>query len=179
MNEKKDSKKTKAPVSKKTTSKKPPLTKEEQLKRKLKKAENEIVGIKDQLLRTAAELDNYRKRTERDFTRIAENAQGEIIRDILPIIDDLERSLKTTSKKDDKHFIEGIELIFQKLLSSLKARGLEPIDAVGKPFDVNCHDALLLMEKKGKAPGIVLEQHEKGYVWKGRVLRHAKVVVSK
>lgn len=154
--------------------------KEEHLRRKLKEADGEIETLKDRLLRTAAELDNFRKRTEREISQVIQNANGELIRGILPIIDDLERSLKSTQNRGGgKEFRKGVELIYQKLMAVLRDYGLESMESMGKAFDVEQHDALLQIERKGASPGMVIEEHEKGYLFRGRVLRHAKVVVSK
>jgi len=154
--------------------------KAEQLKAALAQREEECIAVKDQLLRLAAEMDNYRKRSERERNEFVLNANAGLIRDILPIIDDFERSLKSSGKKEsDPEFRKGIELIFQKMLDYLKKRGLEEMHAQGETFDVDLHDALLQQEKKGVKPGLVLEEHEKGYLFNGRVLRHAKVIVSK
>ena len=162
--------------STRTASKTP---KENPLREKLKEAEDQIQSLNDRLLRTAAELDNYRKRTEREIARIIQNANEGLIKDLLPVLDDFERSLKLDQNRDDKGFREGLELIYQKLLSTLQSRGLEPMVSVDQPFDVDRHDALLQVEKKGKPSGVVLEEHEKGYLLNSRVLRHAKVLVSK
>jgi molecular chaperone GrpE len=170
----KSQKKSKPPVKKKT-----PTAKESKLREDLKRAGQEIDALKDQLLRTAAELDNYRKRTEREYSQLVDQANRNLILDILPAIDDLERSLKTHPKQDGREFREGIEMIHTKLLTILRNRGLEPLDTLGKPFDVEQHDAILQLEKDGEDPNIILEEIEKGYVLNGRVIRHAKVVVSK
>jgi len=154
--------------------------KEERLQKKLKEAEKEIEVLKDRLLRTAAELDNFRKRTEREISQIIQNANERLIKDILPVIDDLERSLKLSQKgKNEKEFLSGVELIYQKLMSVLRSYGLDPMESENKEFDVQQHEALLQMEKEGTPPGMVVEEHEKGYLLNGKVLRHAKVVVSK
>lgn len=153
------------------------LKKTEPLQKRLNQAEEEIRALKDRLLRSAAELDNYRKRTERQFAQIVESTRGEVIKDILPVIDDLERSLKSGQK--GKAFFKGVELIYQKLTAILRNRGLAPMESVGMAFDVERHDALLQVEKEGVPSGIVLEEHEKGYLLNGNVLRHTRVVVSK
>lgn len=178
MSEKRDSSKSgKKEARKRSSTKTPQQKREDKLRKKLKQSEGEIVSLKDRLLRAAAELDNYRKRTEREFARIVQNANGELIKDILPVIDDLERFLKSSRKA--KEFHEGVELIYQKLLAILGNRGLVPMESVGKAFDVEQHDALLQMEKNGELSSIVIEEHEKGYLLRDKVLRHAKVVVSK
>lgn len=165
--------------SKSPAKKKTPLRKEAQLKEKLKQARQEIDLLKDRLLRTAAELDNFRKRTEKALSQRIGQANLELILDILPVIDDLERSLKTSPTEGGHDFRRGIEMIYEKWLSILRNRGLESLEALGQPFDVEMHDALLQIEKEGEPPNIVLEVIEKGYALNGRVIRHAKVVVSK
>jgi molecular chaperone GrpE len=156
------------------------IIKEQKLKKKLKECEKEIENLKDRLLRTAAELDNFRKRTERDVSQIIQNANQELIRSLLPIIDDFDRSLKFDHKKQkEEDFRQGIELIYKNLYDILVKAGLEPMESVGQPFDFEKHDALLQVEKKDTEPGMVVEEHEKGYLLNGRVLRHAKVIVSK
>ena len=136
--------------------------------------------MKDQLLRTAAELDNYRKRTEREIAMIIQNANKELIINLLPVVDDLERSLKISQKEttaEDLH--KGVELIYQKVMSLLQNQGLKPMESIGMPFDVDVHDALMQIEKKGADSNIIIEEHGKGYFLNDQVLRHAKVVVSK
>ena len=92
-------------------------------------------------------------------------------------MDDLERSLKTGHQSGELR--QGVELILKKLLKLLEDEGVRPIESVGKPFDVAYHDALLQVENEAVAPGMVMEEHEKGYCLNDRVLRHAKVIVSK
>ena len=158
----------------------PKSKKELSLSKKLKLAEKEIQTLKDQLLRSIAELDNYRKRTEREFSQIIQNANAELLKDVLSIVDDFDRSLKTTQENGSvAEFRKGIELIYQKLMTIIKKYGLEPMESIGTPFDVDRHDALLLVEKEGIESGKVIEEHEKGYLLNGQVLRHAKVIVSK
>ena len=134
---------------------------------------------KDLYLRLAAEADNVKKRLIRETAQSVLFANAELIKTILPVIDDLERSLKYSNDTSPDEFRTGVELIHKKILSILSGAGLEALDAVGKPFDVDEHDALLQVEKEGVGPGVVLEEHEKGYRFHGKVIRHAKVVVSK
>jgi molecular chaperone GrpE len=153
---------------------------EERLRRKLREAKEENAVLKDRLLRTAAEMDNMRKRTQRELSRMVQEAGEGVLRDILPILDDLERSLKTAEDNENgQEFRKGVELIHQKMLAVITNHGLKPMESEGKPFDVNLHDALMQVKKKGVPPGIVIEEHIKGYLLNDKVLRHAKVVVSK
>ncbi len=139
------------------------------------KQENET--LRNQLLRTLAEMDNMRKRLEKERIQWQDAANADLLLAILPVVDDLERSLKTD--QNDASFREGISLIVQKLNKTLADKGVSPMDAQGQPFDVDQHDALMQLEKEDVESGTVIEEYEKGYLLHGRVLRHAKVLVSK
>jgi molecular chaperone GrpE len=135
--------------------------------------------LRDQLLRKAAEFENYRRRTKEENSQIIFRANESLIRDLLPVVDDLERSIKAkASIKDVASFASGIELVYAKLLRILEKRGLTPIDVQGKPFDVDYHDALVQIPTDKTAPGIIMDEIERGYMFNDRVLRHAKVVVA-
>ena len=181
MSEKKDTKKQKkAGDTKKTKPSASKISSQQKVHDKLKKAQAEIVQMNDRLLRSAAELENVRKRAARDIEQIIKKANENLIRDILPVLDDFERSLKTSQQEDaQEEFCTGMTLIHQKLCSILRNYGLEPMESVGREFDVDLHDALLQVEKKGTPSNQVVEEHEKGYLLNGQVLRHTKVVVSK
>ena len=153
-------------------------SKEEQLKKKLRLAREETQKFKDQLLRTAAEHDNYKKRTEREGAQIIQKANEKLILELLPAVDDIERSLKS-NHQNEEDILSGLKLIQQKLMTVLVNAGVEPMESIGQPFDVDKHDALLQVDKKDSNPDIVVEEHEKGYLLNGRVIRHAKVIVSK
>ena len=151
-----------------------------QIKQKLAKQEQANADLKDRLLRTAAELENLRKRTEREKSELVFNANARLIRELLPVLDDFERSLKISGNRIQlADFLKGVEYIHQKLLETLQAYGLAPMKSDGERFDVEKHDALLLQEKKGVESDMVIETYEKGYTLHDRVLRHAKVIVSK
>jgi molecular chaperone GrpE len=141
--------------------------------------ERSVSQYKDQLLRKAAEFDNFKKRTEAEYLERIRYASESLIEDLLPVIDDLERSLKAgKGKSADEVFYSGIELVYQKFLKILASRGMKPYDSLGKPFDTARHDALMQMSKAGVPPDTVIEEVEKGYMLHDKVLRHAKVVVS-
>ena len=145
--------------------------------------QTELETIKDQFLRKVAEFDNYRKRTEREFSNLILNANEKLILEMLPILDDLERSLKAIQASpatvSGTTFFQGVELIYNKLIKELETQGLEAMDPIGKEFDVDQHDALMQLENKEFPPHTVIDQHEKGYLLNGKVIRHAKVIVSK
>jgi molecular chaperone GrpE len=146
---------------------------------RLVKLEEELAGEKDRFLRAAADLDNFRKRTERDKARLVLNANADLIRQLLPIVDDLDRSLKKPSDEDAGAFREGIELIRQKLEGVLKNHGLEVMETKGQPFNVDLHEAVMQVADPHAAPDTVVDEYEKGFMLNDRVLRHAKVVVNR
>lgn len=149
-------------------------------KKDIKKLKEELETIKDQYLRVLAEFDNYKKRRERDFIAMRDNANVALIEELLPILDDFERSLNTKgTKRSLKLFIEGTELIFTKLKSMLERQGLMFIDSVEKPFDPELHEAIMQIEDKNHPPNTVIEDVVKGYMLRDRVIRHSKVIVSK
>jgi molecular chaperone GrpE len=168
--ETKEIKQKKAPAKKKTN----------QLTAELNKLKEEKEELHDQLLRKIAEFDNYRKRTEREYLDRVLNANERLISNLLPVIDDMERSLAhARENKDYKSLIEGSELIYKKLRSLLEKEGLEPLESVGQEFDPDKHDALMQMESEDVKSGHVLDQHLKGYTLNGKVIRHAQVIVAK
>ncbi len=144
---------------------------------KEQKEKNEY--LKDTLLRARAELDNFKKRTEKQVLQVVENANADLIKKMLPIIDDLERSLDSEHEKSkDREFRKGIELIYKNLMKILEGKGLEQMHTKGESFDVDLHDAIMQVKKEGIESGVVVDEHQKGYFLNGNVLRHAKVVVS-
>jgi molecular chaperone GrpE len=147
--------------------------------KRLAEAEQQAEYYKDLLLRKVADFDNFKKRLENDSASGLKYAKAEIIQDLLPVIDDLERSLKLSKdRRESEPFVKGIELIYQKLTKFLDAQGVKEIESLGKEFDVHYHDALLQVPRNDVPPHVVIEVVEKGYSLDDRVLRHAKVVVS-
>jgi molecular chaperone GrpE len=146
---------------------------------KLAEYEQQIAQLKDQLLRKAAEFDNYKRRTENDFLTFTKYASENVIVQLLPVLDDLNRSLKTGKPASgDDPFYKGIEMIAAKFLKVLLAQGLKPIDCVGKEFSVDYHDALLQVPRTDVPPHTIVEEVEKGYLLHDKVIRHAKVIVA-
>ncbi len=177
MEKMKDSSANAKKASKKVTEKKPTQT---QLKKELAQTKKEVELIKEKYLRTIADWENYKKRTNREIACVSERAKADLIKDLLPVIDDFERSLtiaKTSGQADET--LKGVEMIFRNFLSILKNSGLEPIKSLGEPFNVDTHDAMMLVEKEGVESGRVVDIHETGYLYNGKVLRHAKVIVSR
>jgi molecular chaperone GrpE len=156
-----------------------PVSPLEQLRRELEEAARSAEAYKDQFLRKAAEFENYKRRSETEYLNTVRNANEGLITALLPIVEDLTRSLKSGSKETDgEAFYRGVELIYQKLMKILEGQGLAPFDSSGKPFDVNYHDALLQVARDDVPPGTVVEEIARGYKLNDRVLRHAKVIVS-
>jgi len=134
---------------------------------------------KDQVLRRAAELENFKRRSETEFAAIIRNANENLLTALLPVLDDFDRSLKASADSTDRESLRrGIELIAQKLAKVLEREGLVPFESVGQPFDVAYHDALLQLPRSDVPPHTVIEEVERGYKLREKVLRHAKVVVS-
>lgn len=138
----------------------------------------------ERYLRLAAEFDNFRKRTARQFSEIIQSANVELILEILDVLDDFHRALDSAESDKDKrksketgNILKGMELIYHKFMSALKARGVEPMKALKKPFDPVYHEAVMQSpaeEQEGTVIGIVAP----GYLMNGKVIRHAKVVVA-
>ena len=141
--------------------------------------QNEGAYFKDLFLRKAAELENYKKRVQQESSLLTRFANEDLLQSVLPVVDDLERSLKSGKEHEDlASFSRGIELIYQKLLKVLETQGVKPFESLGKEFDVAYHDALLQVPRADVPPHRVVEVVEPGYMYHDRVLRHAKVIVS-
>lgn len=146
---------------------------------KIKNLEKEIETYKDRYLRKAAEFENYKRRVENDQLSLIKYAAESLILKLLPLVDDFERSLyHIQDAKDVESIKDGIKLVYEKLMKMLADQGVKPIEAVGKPFDVNFHEAVMQKKANDVPPHTVLEEIEKGYTYKDRVIRHSKVVVS-
>jgi len=136
----------------------------------------EKADFKDRWLRTLADFDNFRRRAERDRSEYVQFAAMELVRDLIPILDDLRRAVQAETA--DKEYAKGIELIDQRLLETLKKAGLEPIEAAGKPFDPNLHQAVDRAQSEELPDQTVLEEYQSGYNFKGKLLRPAMVKVA-
>ena len=132
--------------------------------------------LKDRLLRALADFDNFRRRAERDRSEYVQFAAMEMVRDLIPILDDFRRAVKVETA--DKEYAKGIELIDQRVFETLKKAGLEPIEAAGKRFDPNLHQAVDRVQSKELPDQTVLEEYQSGYNFKGKLLRPAMVKVA-
>ena len=135
----------------------------------------------DKMLRNQADLENTRKRLDREKQEFVKFANEGLIFDLLNVLDDLERTvdLAESSKEDLSAFLKGVEMILAHLYEMLKNHGVKPIEAEGKIFDPNFHEALMQVENKELPEHTIIEVLQKGYLIHGRMLRTAKVKVSK
>ncbi len=148
--------------------------------KELEKLRKEVEFWKDKAQRTAAEFDNYRKRKEKETAESWKLATEDIVKKLLPVIDDFERSLDAANTNDNYEALkQGVELIYQSLKRLLEAEGVHEMDAQGQEFNPEYHEALMQMEKEGTPENIVLDVHQKGYILGEKIIRPAKVVVSK
>ncbi len=145
----------------------------------LEDLQKQIDQYKDMLLRKAAEFDNYKRRIENETANIVKYANESLVEELLPVVDDFERSLKHSKESSDYDaLVKGITLIHQKLLKVLDGIGVKSFETVGKEFNVDYHDALMQMPRTDVTPHTVIEEIEKGYMMNDKVVRHAKVIVS-
>ncbi len=151
-----------------------------QLQEKINELEKSLADLNDKYLRLFSEFDNYRKRTNKERLELIKSASEEIIVDLLPVIDDFERGIKSMESHDAlKTSIDGVKLIYNKMMGILKKKGLEPIESIGKPFDTDFHEALTNIPAPSEdLKGKVVDEIEKGYLLNGKVIRFAKVVVG-
>jgi molecular chaperone GrpE len=145
--------------------------------RRLENAEAERDTLKDQVLRARAEFDNFRKRMAREAERVRKTAAEQLITDLLPVLDHLEMALLHANDASGG-LAEGVGMVVRQFRDTLGRHGLEPIDALDRPFDPNVHEAVMQREDPGVPHGTVLEEFQRGYQLGGQVLRPSKVVVS-
>lgn len=151
----------------------------ENLEDRIAVLEQEINQYKELALRKAAEFENYKRRTENDQLNLLKYAAESLIIKLLPTIDDLERSLEHMTEEIDVQKIkEGIQLVYNKFMKTLDEQGVKKMESIGKPFSVEFHEALMQRADDSVPPHTVIDELETGYMYKDRVIRHAKVIVS-
>jgi len=134
----------------------------------------------DRLVRKTAEFDNYRKRTDRERIQLSEAAAADLLQELLPLVDDMERALKADAGSEATEAIRrGVELIHKQLVETLRKRGVTPIDALGADFDPHFHMAVSYEPAEGRRDGEVVEEFRRGYMLGDRLLRPAMVKVAK
>jgi molecular chaperone GrpE len=163
---------------KSSTSKKRGRSKSE---KEIEKLKEQIEELNDKYLRLYSEFDNYRKRTAKERIELQKSASKDLIVALLPVLDDFERAIKAFEEHNlSDEAKKGIELIYNKLMATLRQRGLEPMDAKGKDFDTDFHEAITEIPAPGdEMKGKVVDVIQRGYLLNGKVLRYAKVVVGK
>lgn len=148
-------------------------------KEKKDKKDARIEELTDRLQRQMAEFDNFRKRTEKEKSTMYEIGSKSVIEKILPVIDNFERGLAAVSddQKEDA-FVEGMEKIYRQFLDTLGEIGVKPIEAVGQEFDPNFHNAVMHIEDEDAEDNTVVEEFQKGYMYRDNVVRHSMVKVA-
>ena len=148
-------------------------------KKKKEKWEEKIEELEDRVKRQMAEFDNFRKRTEKEKSHMYEVGARDVIEKILPVVDNFERGLATVpeDQKNDP-VIDGMDKIYRQLMTVLTDLGVEPIEAVGKEFDPNFHNAVMHVEDEELGENMVAEEFQKGYLYKDTVIRHSMVKVA-
>jgi molecular chaperone GrpE len=143
----------------------------------LARAQRERDEYLDLARRTQADFENYRKRAAREAAAAGERAKSGLVRELLPIVDNLERALKSAGD-GEQHLAEGVRLVHSELIAVLERNGVEQFDPAGERFDPTEHEALSMRDQDGAESGLVLDVVEKGYRTNGSILRPARVVVS-
>ena len=175
-----EEKEAKASETDKETEKSEDAGKKEKAPEKKKDPKDEKIDeLNDKLRRSMAEFDNYRKRTDKEKSAMYEIGAKDVIEKILPIVDNFERGLNTIPE-DAKGtaFAEGMEKIYKQFVKTLDDLGVKPIEAVGKPFDPNFHNAVMHVEDENLGENVVAAELQKGYTYKEAIVRHSMVQVA-
>ncbi|MCC8065870.1 MAG: nucleotide exchange factor GrpE [Clostridiales bacterium] len=148
-------------------------------KKKKDKKDQQIEELTDRVQRQMAEFDNFRKRSEKEKASMFEVGAKSVLEKILPTVDNFERGFAglDEAQKDDA-FVQGMEKVYRQLLTSLEGIGVKPIEAVGQPFDPNFHNAVMHVEDEEAGENIVVEEFQKGYLYRDSVIRHSMVKVA-
>ena len=150
------------------------------LTKQLEEKDIELAEMKDKFLRLFAEFDNYKKRTIRERLELMKTAAQDTISDLLPILDDFDRAKQSSDNENtDEQFSDGVTLVYNKLYSVLKSKGLEQMETNGEVFNPEFHEAITKIPTPNEdMKGKVIDTIEKGYVLKDKIIRYAKVVVG-
>lgn len=147
----------------------------------LERLRQDLAAAQEQVLRKAAEFQNYRRRTEEEKRLMVDIGKSSVIERLLDVVDDFARMIEASEKQEASgdSLRTGVEMIYRKLMEELKKLGVEPIETVGKPFDENTQEAIMRQPApEGTEPGTVLHEAQRGYMMNDRVLRHARVIVA-
>lgn len=170
---------TKEEVEEKETSEEQPKEeKKSKSKKKKDKKDEQIEELQDQVKRQMAEFDNFRKRTEKEKNQMFEVGAKSIIEKILPVVDNFERGLASIPEEEQgSAFVDGMNMIYKQLLNELEQAGVAVIEAVGKEFDPEYHNAVMQVENDELEPGTIAQELQKGYTYRDSVVRHSMVAV--
>ncbi len=148
-------------------------------KNKKDKKDEKIEELTDKLTRQMAEFDNFRKRTDKEKSQMYEVGAKDIIEKILPVVDNFERGLDAVKEEEkDDPFVQGMEKVYKHLMTTLEENEVKPIEAVGKEFDPNLHNAVMHVEDENYGENIVAEEFQKGYTYRDSIVRHSMVKVA-
>lgn len=155
------------------------ISKKKEKKEKKDKKDEQIGELKDQIKRQMAEFDNFRKRSEKEKCQMFEIGVKSIVEKILPVIDNFERGLASVPEElQGSPYVEGMDKIYRQLISELESAGVKAIDAVGNVFDPSYHNAVMHVEDEEINENVVVEEFQKGYVYREAVVRHSMVKVA-
>ena len=141
--------------------------------------DQKIEELEDRLKRNLAEFDNFRKRTEKEKSAMFDMGAKSILEKLLPVIDNFERAFSTVPEDPEAaQYAKGMEMIYRQLLKNLEDAGATPIDCKGKPFDPNYHNAVMHVEDESLGENVIVEEFQKGYMYKDSVLRYSMVKVA-
>lgn len=149
------------------------------LEEKLTKLQQEKDDLYNKLLRIQAEYDNFKKRTQKEKQSELKYKSQDIVNELLPAIDNFERALQVEVSDETASFVEGMTMVYRQIKDALKSQGVEEIESVGKEFDPNIHHAVMQVDDEEQESNIILEEMQKGYMLKDRVIRPAMVKVNK
>ena len=177
--EEKEEKVTKETASEENVTEAEAETSEETKKEKKDPLKEKIDELNDKVMRQMAEFENFRKRTDKEKAQMFEQGQANVLEKLLPVVDNFERGLAAVPEADkDGAFADGMNKIYKQLMKQLEDLGVTPIEAVGKEFDPNLHNAVMQVESEEFESGMVAQELQKGYMFHETVLRHSMVGVS-
>lgn len=147
--------------------------------KKKDKKDIQIEELNDKVIRQMAEFDNFRKRTEKEKSQMFDSGASTMIEKLLPVVDDFERGIAAMSDEDrETSFAQGMEMIYKKMMGILEGAGVTAIEAVGKEFDPNFHNAVMQTASEEYDSGVIAQELQKGYMYKEKVIRHSMVIVA-
>lgn len=151
----------------------------EDLEETIKQRDETIAIMHDKLQRQIAEFDNFRKRTDKEKSEMFATGATEILKKLLPIVDNFERGFNTIPEGEEKtQFAVGMDMVYKQLLKMLEECNVTPIKALGEQFDTQFHNAVQHVEKEDAGENVIIEEYEKGYMYGDTVLRHSMVIVA-